>query len=263
VRPPALAVEGLRVVYGGREVLHGVDLEVPPGQLLAVVGPNGAGKSTLMRALTGLVPAAAGRVTVDGRPLARLSRRELARSVGYVPQADGRSLPFSVRSFVEMGRYPHLGRWGSLQAADLEAVGWALEVTGTAHLSDRALDTLSGGERQLVSIAAALAQGASTLLLDEPTSFLDYRHQVEVGALLERLHVEPGLTIVTVSHDLNTSLAAADAVLALREGRVAFHGPPRDILEPATLEAIYDVELRLATWPGCDLPLVLPRTGGR
>jgi iron complex transport system ATP-binding protein len=259
----ALAVEGLRIVYEGREVLHGVDLEVPAGQLLAVVGPNGAGKSTLLRALTGLVPAAAGRVVVDGRPLGRWSRRELARRVGYVPQADGRSLPFSVRSFVEMGRYPHLGRWGSLKAADLEAVQWALVVTGTAHLSERALDTLSGGDRQLVSISAALAQGASTLLLDEPTSFLDYRHQVEVIALLERLHVEPGLTIVAVSHDLNASLAAADAVLALRDGRVAFHGPPRAILEPATLRAIYDVELRLASWPGSELPLVLPRGGGR
>jgi len=259
----ALVVEGLRVVYGGRQVLHGVDLEVPTGQLLAVVGPNGAGKSTLLRAMTGLVPASAGRIVVDGRPLERYNRRELARRVGYVPQADGRSMPFSVRSFVEMGRYPHLGRWGSLAPSDLAAVQWALDVTGTVHLTDRALDALSGGERQLVSIAAALAQGASTLLLDEPTSFLDYRHQVEVAALLDRLHVEPGLTIVTVSHDLNASLASAEAVLALRDGSVAFHGPPRAILEPATLQAIYDVELQVATWPGSDLPLVLPRTGSR
>jgi iron complex transport system ATP-binding protein len=251
------------VAYGGREVLHGVDLEVPSGQLLTVVGPNGAGKSTLLRALTGLVPAAAGEVTVAGTPLERLSRRDLARRLGYVPQADGRPLPFSVRSFVEMGRYPHLGRWGSLRAADLEAVRWALEVTGTAHLADRALDTLSGGERQLASIAAALAQGASTLLLDEPTSFLDYRHQVEVAGLLERLRVDPGLTIVTVSHDLNASLASADAVLALRDGRLAFHGPPRSILEPETLRAIYDVDLEVATLPGSRLPLVLPRPGAR
>jgi len=247
------------VEAGGQEILHGLDLQVPAGQVLAVVGPNGAGKSTLLRAVAGLVPRTGGSILLAGRPVERYGRRALARVLAYVPQSDGREVPFSVRAFVEMGRYPHLGRWGSLTASDLDAVRWALDVTETAQLAERTLDSLSGGERQRVVIAGALAQGGSILLLDEPTSFLDYRHQVQILALLGRLHREAGMTVVVVTHDLNSSLAAANAVLALGEGRATFHGPPRDLLTTGTLRTIYGTEFLLAARPGAELPLVVPR----
>ena len=194
------------------------------GELLAIIGPNGAGKSTLLRALDGLQAAHRGRVEVDGRSVSGYRRRDLARVVSFVPQTDVPADDYTVRAFVEMGRYPHLATWSALTADDRRAVDEALELTEIDHLAARPMKTLSGGERQRVWIAAALAQGGTILLLDEPTSFLDYRHQVQILDLLGRLHAEGGYTVVAVTHDLNGLVADADSVLALVDGRVEFSG---------------------------------------
>ncbi len=257
-----IRVEELSVRLGGTEVLSEVSLTVERGTFLVVIGPNGAGKSTLLRCLDGIIEPAAGRVVIGGRPLAGFGRRELARELSYVPQPDAAALEFSVRAFVEMGRFPHLGAWAAPTAVDVAAVREAMELTEVDALADRSLVSLSGGERQRASIAAALAQGGSVLLLDEPTSFLDYRHQLQVLDLIDRLHRERGLTVVAVSHDLNSTVALADAVVALKGGRVVFEGRPAELLRREVLAEIFDADFRLVAGGHRGLPLVQPARAG-
>jgi iron complex transport system ATP-binding protein len=242
--------------------LDGVDFTVRGGELLAVVGPNGAGKSTLLRSVDGLQPPHAGSILIDGRPLAAFRRRDLARVMSFVPQVDVPADGYTVRAFVEMGRYPHLPAWAALGAEDREAVDAALALTETGHLAERSIHALSGGERQRVCIAAALAQGGTILLLDEPTSFLDYRHQVQVLDLLGRLHAEQGYTVLAVTHDLNGLVADADAVLALVDGRVVFSGPPGRVFDPGILSAIFGNDFVLVPGGRRGLPLVVPVRNG-
>jgi len=258
----AIVTEGLSVVLGEVEILHEVSMTVARGEFLTVIGPNGAGKSTLLRCLNGILQPSTGRVLLDGRPIADFSRRKLARAVSYVPQPDAGPLDYSVRSFVEMGRYPHISAWAALTVADAEAVTGAMELTEVAELADRTISSLSGGERQRASIAAALAQGGSILLLDEPTSFLDYRHQVQILDLLDRLNRDQGLTVVAVTHDLNSTVASSDEVLALKGGRVAATGKPADLLNSDALAEIYETDFRLIPGGHRGLPLVLPARNG-
>ena len=255
-------VVGLRVELGGSCVLDQLSFALMPGEMLAVVGPNGAGKSTLLRCLDGLLPVRAGTVTVGGRPIAALSRRELARRVSYVPQGASGLGELGVRTFVELGRYPYLGAWQSPGTEDLAAVGDALRVTETEHLGERRLDTLSGGERQRVLIAAALAQGGRVLLLDEPTTYLDYRHQAQTVELLNLLHRERGLTVIIVSHDLNAVVPDADRVLALRQGRMAYLGPASEFMDPGILLGVFDARFMLARGEGGQV-VVLPCRSAR
>jgi iron complex transport system ATP-binding protein len=259
---PRLETRGLRVRLGETDILNGVDLEVGAGELLAIVGPNGAGKSTLLRSLDGLQPANAGAVEVDGLPVSRYRRRELARVVSFVPQTDLPADDYTVRSFVEMGRYPHLATWAALTADDRRVVDEALELTEIGNLAARSMKTLSGGERQRVWIAAALAQGGTILLLDEPTSFLDYRHQVQILDLLGRLHADRGYTVVAVTHDLNGLVADADSVLGLVDGRVEFSGSPEALFDGAVLTRIFGNEFVLVAGGRHGLPFVVPARNG-
>lgn len=259
---PRLKNRDLRVRLGDTDVLNGVDLEVEAGELLAIIGPNGAGKSTLLRSLAGLQPSHGGNVEVDGRPVSGYRRRDLARVISFVPQTDVPADGYTVRAFVEMGRYPYLAAWSALTADDRRAVDEALDLTEIDHLAARSMKTLSGGERQRVWIAAALAQGGTILLLDEPTSFLDYRHQVQVLDLLGRLHAERGYTVVAVTHDLNGLVADADSVLGLVEGRVEFSGPPRELFDAAVLSRIFGNDFVLVTGGRHGLPLVMPARNG-
>jgi len=257
-----IEVRDLVVRLGEAEVLAGVDLAVEGGGLLAIIGPNGAGKTTLLRSVAGLQSAHGGAVSIDGRSVGAFKRRELARVVSYVPQTDVAADGYSVRSFVEMGRYPHVAAWSTLTAADRDAVDRAMEMTETDHLKTRAMKTLSGGERQRVCIAAALAQGGTILLLDEPTSFLDVRHQVQVLDLLEKLHAEAGYTVVAVTHDLNGLVADADSVLGLVGGRVVFDGPPRALFDGDVLTGIFASDFILVPGGRHGLPLVMPARNG-
>jgi len=237
----SIEVRGLDVQIGGRSILGGIDLSLSPGSFLAVIGPNGAGKTTLIRALDGLIVPAAGDVLIEGKPIASMNRKEVARIVGYVPQGDPGGLDFSVSAFVELGRYPHLGTWESPGPADIEVIRVAMEKTAIAHLATRRLGTLSGGERQRVLIAAALAQGGRILLLDEPTSFLDYGNQRRILRLLDDLHRSDGFSCVMVTHDLNAAASLADEVLILKEGKQIAHGRTSTVLYTALLEKIFDV----------------------
>ena len=237
---PLLAARDLGWHAGGQRVLGPVDLEVARGESLVVVGPNGAGKTTLLRLLAGLLAPSAGEVRFEGRPVAGYSRKGLARRIAYVPQLRPVRVPLTVEEMVLLGRYPHLG---ALQLApgrrDFEAVAEALRLAEIEPLRHRPVDELSGGERQSVYIAAALAQEAELLVLDEPTTHLDPRHQREVAALLPRLRHEAGRTVVTATHDLNFASLVASRLVALQDGRVLAAGPPAEILEPRTLETLF------------------------
>lgn len=259
---PRIEIRDLVVRLGQNEVLGGVDLDVGGGELLAIIGPNGAGKSTLLRALDGLEEAQRGRVEIDGRAVSGYRRRDLARVVSFVPQTEVPADDYTVRAFVEMGRYPHLATWSALTAEDRRAVDEALDLTEIGHLALRRMKTLSGGERQRVWIAAALAQGGTILLLDEPTSFLDYRHQVQILDLLGGLHAEGGYTVVAVTHDLNGLVADADSVLALVDGRAEFSGPPEALFDAATLARIFGNDFVLVDGGRRGLPLVMPARKG-
>lgn len=257
-----LEVRTLSLEVDGASLLRDLSFSVTDGEFLTVIGPNGAGKSTLIRCLAGLAVPSRGEVVMNGRRLSQTSKRDVARAVAYVPQADARILPFSVRAFVEMGRYPHLASWASLDGADERAVDLALDRTGIGHLSNRAMESLSGGERQRAFIAAALAQGGSILLLDEPTTFLDYRHQMKILELLESLNRDEGLTIVTATHDLNSTVAVSDTVLALRGGSVVFHGPSNRVYSADRLESIFDNRFDLVATGDRRVPLVVPARNG-
>lgn len=249
------------VRLNGAVLLDGISFELGGGEFLTVVGPNGAGKTTLLRVLDRLIKPTAGTIEIEGTDLAVIDRRQLARTVSHVPQADLGGSDFSVRAFVEMARYPYLGPWEPLGPGDHEAVEQAMETTEVAHLGDRLFGTLSGGERQRTLIAAALAQGGRVVLLDEPTSYLDYRHQVQVLDLLEHLHRDLGYTLVVVTHDLNATVGNSDSVLALKNGRVAFAGTPAGLLDGDRLAAIYDHEFELVERSGGRVPLVVPSRG--
>ncbi len=260
---PALRTESLCVALGGRSILTDISIDVPSGCRVAIIGPNGAGKTTLLRALAGLVRPISGRILVNGRTMSGLSSRDLARQIAHVPQMTEKTMPCRVADFVLLSRYAH-GRhlFGSADAGDREAAAQAMVRTGIAEFADRDLATLSGGERQKVLVAAALAQEASILLLDEPAAFLDYRRQLELAALLEGVRRAGGAgrlcTIVSVVHDLNGGALEGDLVIALAAGRVAFSGPPEELVRSGRLAEIYGVEFELLGRPNSGRSLVVP-----
>ena len=244
---------------GAKQILRDVSFSVRPGEYLSIVGPNGAGKTTLVKCIDGILTGGTGTIDLFGRPLANYRRKDLARRVSYVPQADGRAFPFTVEQFVLMGRYPYLNPFTSIGAPDRRAVADALELTGTAEFAGRLLDTLSGGERQKVYIAAALAQEADVLLLDEPTTFLDYRHQAEIRELLAKANRSSGVTIVSVTHDVNRAVLDSDRIVALSGGSVVFCGTPAEIMKAEVLEQIYGTSFLLVDHPGANLSVIVPQ----
>lgn len=215
---------------------------VPRGGLVGILGPNGSGKTTLLRLLSGTRAPSSGQVLLDGRPLAEVPRRELARRVAVVPQETHLAFDYRVVEMVLMGRHPHLGLFEVEGPSDLAIARDALAATGTSALEDREFNTLSGGEKQRVVIASALAQASDVLLLDEPTASLDLGYQLEIASLLERLNRERGMTIVVSTHDLNLAAALCRELILLRGGRVIASGPTDAVLTPANVRALYDVE---------------------
>jgi iron complex transport system ATP-binding protein len=215
---------------------------VPHGSLTGLLGPNGSGKTTLLRILAGTLPPDRGTVLLDDAPLARLSRRDIARRIAVVPQETHPAFDYTVLEMTLMGRHPHLGPFALEGPRDLAIAREALGATGTAHLAERSYMTLSGGEKQRVVIAAALAQSPDALLLDEPTASLDLGYQLEIATLLSRLTRERGVTMVLATHDLGLASAVCDRIVLLREGRVLAQGPTADTLTAAAVRETYDVD---------------------
>ena len=258
---PALEVRDLSLDLGGTKILRNVSFDIPQGAFRSIVGPNGAGKTTLLRCVMGVVDDWSGYVFVDGRPVGSHRRKDLARLVSYVPQSDEMVFPFTGRELVMMGRYPHLSPFTPPSRTDLEVVERTLEATGTVSLADRDMKTLSGGERQKILIAGALAQEAGIMLLDEPTTFLDPRHTDEILSILTDLN-ESGVTVVMVTHDINNAVHYADSVTALVAGSVAFNGSSEDLMNNEVLESVYGKEFTQVMHPVSGKMMVLPG-GGR
>src|SRR5512142_1845271 len=253
-----LKIEHMTVTYGARRVLRDVSLEVPRGQVTALIGPNGSGKSTLIRAVSGVVPIESGKVEVDGRALADLSTMERARYLAVVPQARNVPPAFSVYESILLGRTPYLGWLGRAGEHDHERVRFALQRTQLAPLADRMVGELSGGEQQRVLLARALAQDTPVLLLDEPTTHLDLQHRESLVDLVRELAKSRNLAVLMVLHDLNLASLYADRVSLLVDGRLEATGAPADVLTEAALSRVYNVPVHVIPHPQYGNPLILP-----
>jgi iron complex transport system ATP-binding protein len=252
----AIDIENLSLHLAGNTILDNIHFRMEVGDFVSIIGPNGAGKTSLIKCICGLYPASSGLIRIMEQDASSLTNRQRAQRISYVPQAEGKSFPFTVEEFVLMGRYTHLSPFTTISPEDKDAVQSALERTGTTPFRKRKLGTLSGGERQMVFIAAALCQNADVLVLDEPTSFLDYRHQAEVFQLLRRLNREQGHSILTVSHNVNTAARNSAKILGLKNGKNVFCGTPTELLQEEQLETIFDTRFRLIHEQNHSLPLV-------
>jgi iron complex transport system ATP-binding protein len=254
----SLTASRLSAGYNDVEILHGLDLTVPPGKISAVVGANACGKSTLLRTMSRLISPSQGHVLLDGKSIHRTPSRELARTLGLLPQSPIAPEGITVADLVSRGRHPHQSLFSRWTRKDDEAVEGALTVTKTTELAERPVDELSGGQRQRVWIAMALAQQTEVLLLDEPTTFLDINHQVEVLDLLTDLNHARGTTVVMVLHDLNLAARYADYLVAIAGGRVHVAGKPEDVLTEENVRQVFGLESRVITDPTSGRPIMLP-----
>ncbi|MFI5910649.1 ABC transporter ATP-binding protein [Dactylosporangium sp. NPDC051541] len=253
-----LRATGLRLAYGDTIVVDGLDLDVPGDAVTAIVGPNGCGKSTLLRALGRLLRPRAGTVHLDEQRIERIPTREVARIIGMLPQSPVAPDGLTVAELVMRGRHPHQNWFRQWSAADEAIVTEALTWTDMLALADRPVDALSGGQRQRAWLSMALAQGTEILLLDEPTTYLDLAHQIDVLELVARLHRERGRTIVMVLHDLNLAARYADHVVAMRDGKIVAQGDPASVFTPELLSAVFGLEALVVPDPATGTPLVVP-----
>jgi iron complex transport system ATP-binding protein len=256
--PVRLAAERVTLAYDDTVVVRDLDLELTDGSLTAIVGPNGCGKSTLLRALGRLMRPASGQVLLDGRAIARTPTREVARVLGLLPQVPTAPEGLTVADLVGRGRHPHqswLRQWsGDDEAVVAEALAW----TDLTDLAGRPVDELSGGQRQRAWISMALAQGTDLLLLDEPTTYLDLSHQIDVLELVRRLNTERGRTVVVVLHDLNLAARYAQRLVAMRNGEIVASGTPAEVLTERLLADVFDLEARVVPDPVTGTPMVVP-----
>lgn len=261
--PEPLRLAEVSAGYGRRVVLDGLDLGLRQGTITAIVGPNGSGKSTVIRAMARLLPTRSGAVLLDGRDIRSFGSRDIARLVSVLPQSPTSPPGLTVRELVELGRFPHTGLFGRSGAEGARAVESALTLTGLSDFVERPVDELSGGERQRAWIALALAQGASTLLLDEPTTFLDVRHQFEVLDLVASLCTSRRMTVVLVLHDLVHAANYADRVVVVDGGRIVADGAPSSVLTVELMRSVFGVAARVFTNPESGRMFCLPvGTGG-
>ena len=252
-----LAARGVTVGYGGRAVIDELDVAIPPGVITTIIGPNGCGKSTLLKTLSRLLKPAAGSVVLDGEDIGRLRTRDVAKKLGLLPQAPVAPEGLTVADLVARGRHPHqswLRQWSS---DDADVVERALAMTGVSDLADRPVDALSAGQRQRVWISMTLAQGTDLLLLDEPTTYLDLAHALDVLDLVDDLH-ESGCTVVMVLHDLNLATRYSDNLVVMREGSILAQGHPRDVITAELLHEAFGLRARVIDDPVGDRPLIVP-----
>jgi len=253
-----LAATGLRVGYGPKTIIDSLDVAIPDTQVTTIIGPNGCGKSTLLRAMANLLPTQAGEVTLDGTPIRALRRRDLARSLGVLPQTPVAPDGLIVSDLVARGRHPHQAWYRQWSSDDRDEVMTALRMTKVDDLADRTVDSLSGGQRQRVWISLVLAQQTDILFLDEPTTYLDLSHSIEVLELVHRLSREYGRTIVMVLHDLNLALRYSDNLVVMRDGSLKAVGKPQDVISPELLKQVFDLDAVVVECPVTGGPLIVP-----
>lgn len=255
---PALSADGVSIGYGRAIVVSDLSLALPRGAFTVLLGPNGSGKSTILRALSGLLSPRRGAVLIDGVAIAQLSSKDLARRIGVLSQGPSAPEGLTVRELVQQGRYPHRSLFGRWTPRDEEACAQAMRLTGMETFQDRQLDNLSGGEKQRAWIAMALAQETDILLLDEPTTFLDLAHQLEILDLIGDLVRERGKTVVAVLHDLNQAARYADQMVLLKQGRVISMGRPAEVMTAGAIADVFGVASSIISDPVTGTPMCVP-----
>ena len=239
----AISLKNVRVSVGHKTLIDQINLEIPAGKITTIIGPNGCGKSTTLKAICRMMPFAAGTITVLGKDVEAYTFKEFARRVAILTQSPLSPADLTVRDLVAMGRFPYRGLLGGSSKEDDACIAWALQETALENLSIRLLSTLSGGERQRAWIAMALAQKPEVLLLDEPTTYLDIRYQIEILQLVKKLNQEFGITIIMVLHDINQAIAYSDNVIGMKDGKVLVEGDPEEVITEESIRELYGIEL--------------------
>ena len=240
-----LQIKGVSFQHTSSFQLDSVDLHIKEGEIVSLIGPNGSGKSTLLRLISRLITPDQGSVVLDGEEIAKMKSLDVAKKLAMLPQMNDHQLDVTVRELVEFGRYPHKGSYGRLNADDYEIIDWALEVTGLSHMKDRVLSSMSGGERQRAWIAMAIAQRPKVLLLDEPTTYLDIAHQLEVMELVRELNEQFGMTVVMVLHDINQAAQYSDRLVVLKKGNICYDGIPQCVMCKEMFQSIFEIDAEI------------------
>ncbi|BBY64825.1 ABC transporter ATP-binding protein [Mycolicibacterium helvum] len=258
-----LGARDLSLGYGALPIVAGLTVDIAPGAITAIVGPNACGKSTLLRGLARLLSPAGGQVVLDGTDISGLRTKDVARRLGLLPQSSIAPEGITVADLVTRGRFPHQKMLRQFSRADQQAVAEAMDATGVTPIAGRPVDELSGGQRQRVWVAVVLAQQTPLILLDEPTTYLDIAHQIDLLDLFTELNIEQGRTIVAVLHDLNHACRFADEIIAMKAGSIVAMGDPSEIITADLVEAVYGLRCRIIEDPETGTPLVIPRSSGK
>ncbi|PWA12900.1 iron ABC transporter ATP-binding protein [Pueribacillus theae] len=252
-----LTVDRVAVGYSNTIIINELSVTIPDKKITTIIGPNGCGKSTLLKALARILKTQKGAVFLDGRAIHQLPTKEIAKKMAILPQSSEAPPGLTVFELVSYGRYPHQRGFGTLKQEDLKHIHWAIEVTGLSELRDRPVEALSGGQRQRVWIAMALAQDTEILVLDEPTTYLDLAHQLDILIMLKRLNEEEGKTIVMVLHDLNHASRFSQYMIAMKDGKIMTEGSPEEVMTHDHLETVFDIQAILTACPFSQNPICL------
>ncbi len=252
-----LTTKHVDIAYGDHRVVEDLTLDIPENKITSIIGPNGCGKSTILKSLARIQSVNSGFVYLDGKAIKKESSKQIAKKMGVLPQSPEAPNGLTVAELVSYGRFPHQNGFGKLTKHDFEIIQWAIQITGVSEFENRPIDSLSGGQRQRVWIAMALAQETEILILDEPTTYLDLAHQLEVLQLLERLNKEEGRTIVMVIHDLNQAARFADYIVAIHKGEIIKEGTPEEVIEKDVLRNVFQIDAEVVTDPRTKKPVCL------
>jgi len=252
-----LYTEDLIINYGDQSIVKNLSVKIPNHKITTIIGPNGCGKSTLLKAMTRIIPYQKGSVILDGKKISDENTKEIAKKMAILPQTPESASGLTVGELVSYGRFPYQSGFGRLLKKDYEVIDWALEVTGTIQYKYRQVDSLSGGQRQRVWIAMALAQETDLILLDEPTTYLDIAHQLEVLELLKKLNIEQGRTIVMVLHDINQAARFSDYLIALKDGKIVKTGSCEDVVQNDVLRKVFHIDASIGRDPITNKPICI------
>lgn len=252
-----LEIESIRVGYENKTIVHGLSLQIPDGKITTIIGSNGCGKSTLLKAITRILKHESGQVILDGQNISKMKTKELAKELAILPQSPESAHGLTVEELVSYGRFPYQKGFGNLSQKDKDVIDWALQVTKTEDFRVQSVDALSGGQRQRVWIAMALAQETDIIFLDEPTTYLDMAHQLEVLELLYRLNEEQGRTIVMVLHDLNQAARFSDYIVALSQGELVKFGTAEEVMVPEVLKKVFNIDPVIGQDPRTNKPMCI------
>ena len=252
-----LKAQEVEIGYGDHTIINNLDVEIPDGKVTSIIGPNGCGKSTLLKALSRLLSIKNGEIKLDGENIHTQSTKEIAKKIAILPQTPEVADGLTVGELVSYGRFPHQKGFGRLSAEDKKEIDWALSVTGTSEFRHRSINDLSGGQRQRVWIAMALAQKTDLIFLDEPTTYLDISHQLEILELVQQLNREQGCTIVMVLHDINQAIRFSDHLIAMKNGEILASGSTEEVLTKDILERVFNIDVVLSEDPRTGKPLLV------